>query len=81
METKDIGRINNFANNCISVMLDYTGDDNGELMEQIRVEVSCDDYGTPYVLAEDVMTLLNLMAKKMQNCPLQNLYVSDAYNY
>lgn len=81
METKTTNIGNIFNNNCISMMLDYVGDDDAELMEQIRVEVSCDDYGTPYVLAEDVMTLLSLMAKKMQNCPLQNLYISDAYNY
>ena len=79
METKDIGSVNNFANNCISVMLDYTGDDNGELMEQIRVAVQYNDYGTPYVLAEHVMEILNCLAKKSQNHPIQNLYTFNNY--
>lgn len=79
METKitNVGNVRN--NNCISMMLDYVGDDDAELMEQIRVEVSCDDYGTPYVLAEHVMEILNCLAKKSQNHPIQNLYTFNNY--
>ena len=80
METKttNIGwktAINN--GNCISIMLDH-GTDN---MELVKVEVEHDDFGTPYIPADRVMDLLQILKTEMQEHPLQNLYMSDEYNY
>lgn len=80
METKNIGwktAIN--QGKCISIMLDNGTGTND--MALVKVEVEHDDFGTPYIHADKVTELLRILAKEMQNRPLQNLYVSDEYNY
>ena len=50
-------------------------------MEVVNIEVEHDDFGTPYVPADRVMELLQILAKEAQKHPLQNLYAFDNYNY
>ena len=80
METKttNIGcktAINN--GKCISMMLDNGTND----MALVKIEVEYDDFGTPYIPADRVMDLLQILKTEMQEHPLQNLYSSDEYNY
>ena len=63
---------------CITVMTDNIDDNN---MKVIKIEVEHDDFGTPYIHADKVTELLQILAKEAQEHPLQNLYVSDEYNY
>ena len=63
----------------ISIMLDSVQDTSD--MKTVNIEVEHDDFGTPYVPADRVVELLKLLAKEMQNYPLQNLYIVDKYNY
>lgn len=63
---------------CITVMTDNIDDND---MKVIKVEVEHDDFGTPYIHADKVIELLQILKTEMQNRPLQNLYISDEYNY
>ena len=79
MKVTEIGHILN--SNNISMKINYVGDDKCEEMEQIKIEVRYDDYGTAYVFADDLMELLDTLSKKMRERPLQDIYAFDEYNY
>lgn len=63
--------------NCISIGIDNGTND----MKVVKVEVDHDDFGTPYIHADKVTELLQILKAEMQEYPLQNLYVVDEYNY
>lgn len=75
----EIGHI--YGSNRIGILISYVNDPEDDLMEGIDLEVSHDEYGTPVVLADQVMQLLEILAEKMQGRPIQNIYPSDNYNY